>query len=128
MTSALTPSAPRLLDQVRDIIRLKHYSIRTEQAYLQWIRRFILFHGKRHPRDLGGDHLTALLSDLAVRGRVSASTQNQSLHAVLFMYREVLKIELPWLDGMQHAKRPERLPAFAHDPVCSPSMNSLITR
>jgi integron integrase len=110
MTSALTPSAPRLLDQVRDIIRLKHYSIRTEQAYLQWIRRFILFHGKRHPRDLGGDHLTAFLSDLAVRGRVFASTQNQALHAVLFMYREVLKIELPWLVGMQHAKRPERLP------------------
>ena len=77
MTSTLTPSAPSLLDQVRDIIRLKHYSIRTEQAYLQWIRRFILFHGKRHPRDLGGDHVTAFLSDLAVRRRVSASTQNQ---------------------------------------------------
>jgi integrase len=158
-----------------------------------------LFHGKRHPRNLGGDHVTAFLSDLAVRGRVFASTQNQALHAVLFMYREVLKIELPWLEGMQHAKRPERLPvvftrqevkqllaqldgtpwlmtsltyggglrlleclrlrvkdvdfghlqvlvrdgkgfgltnqsncgtlpAFAYDPACSPSMNSLITR
>ncbi len=72
----------RLLDDVRDVIRIKHYSIRTEHAYLQWIRRYILFHGKRHPRELGADHLSAFLSDLAVRGRVAAATQNQALSAV----------------------------------------------
>lgn len=101
---------PKLLDQVREVIRIKHYSIRTEQAYLQWIRRFILFHGKQHPRSLGADALTAFLSDLAIRGKVAAATQNQALNAILFMYREVLKIELPWLDDVQRAKRPHRLP------------------
>ena len=75
----------RLLDQVRDVIRIKHYSIRTEQAYLQWIRRYILFHGKRHPSELGSEHLSRFLSDLAVRGKVAASTQNQALNAILFL-------------------------------------------
>ena len=103
-------SEPKLLDRVREIIRIKHYSIRTEQAYLQWIRRYIRFHGKRHPRELGADALTAFLSDLAIRGQVSASTQNQALNAILFMYREVLKIQLPWIDDVQRAKRPHRLP------------------
>ncbi len=74
----------RLLDDVRDVIRIKHYSIRTEQAYLQWMRRYILLHGKRHPRELGAEHPTAFLSDLAVRGRVAASTKNQALSAILF--------------------------------------------
>lgn len=116
--SVTTGSAPRLLEQVRDLIRIKHYSIRTEQAYLQWIRRFILFHGKRHPRELGAEQVTAFLSDLAVRGKVSASTQNQALNAILFLYREVLKIELPWLDGVQRAKRSQRLPVvFTRDEV-----------
>lgn len=100
----------RLLDDVRDVIRIKHYSIRTEQAYLQWMRRYILFHGKRHPRELGAEHLTAFLSDLAVRGRVAASTQNQALNAILFLYREVLKQNLPWIEGVQRAKRPQHLP------------------
>jgi site-specific recombinase XerD len=100
----------RLLDQVRDVIRIKHYSIRTEQAYLQWIRRYILFNGKRHPSELGADHLSTFLSDLAVRGKVAASTQNQALNAVLFLYREVLKQDLPWIEGVQRAKRPQHLP------------------
>jgi Phage integrase, N-terminal SAM-like domain len=84
----------RLLDQVRDVIRIKHYSIRTEQAYLQWIRRCILFHGKRHPSELGSDHLNTFLSDLAVRGEVAASTQNQALNAIVFLYREVQRPRL----------------------------------
>jgi integrase len=100
----------RLLDQVRDVIRIRHYSIRTEQAYLQWIRRYILFHGKRHPRELGSDHLSTFLSDLAVRGRVAASTQNQALNAIVFLYREVLKQNLPRIEGVQRAKRPQHLP------------------
>ena len=103
-------SAPRLLDQVRDTIRLKHYSIRTEQSYLGWAKRYILFHNKRHPRDMGADEVTAFLTDLAVRGNVAAATQNQALNAILFLYREVLKIDLPWMDGIQRAKKPARLP------------------
>jgi integron integrase len=108
--SVARSTSPRLLDQIREAIRIKHYSIRTEQAYLQWIKRYILFHGKRHPKDLGADELRAFLSDLAIRGQVSASTQNQALNAILFMYREVLKTELPWIDGVQRAKRSQRLP------------------
>lgn len=104
------PAPPRLLDQVRDLIRIKHYSIRTEQAYLQWIKRFIIFHGRQHPRALGAPELATFLSDLAVRGRVAAATQNQALHAVLFLYRQVLKIELPWLDDVHRAKRALHLP------------------
>jgi integron integrase len=102
--------APRLLDQVREVIRIKHYSIRTEEAYLQWIRRYILFHQKRHPIELGSGELSAFLSHLAVHGKVSASTQNQALNAILFAYREVLKIDLPWIDDVQRAKRPQHLP------------------
>lgn len=103
-------SSPRLLDQVREVIRIKHYSIRTEQAYLQWIKRYIIFHSKRHPRTLGADELKAFLSDLAIRGKVSAATQNQALNAILFMYREVLKTKLPWIDDVQRAKRSQHLP------------------
>lgn len=104
-----TPS-PKLLDQVRDLIRTKHYSIRMENQYLQWIRRFILFHGKRHPRDMGAPEVEAFLSHLAVSRDVAASTQNQALSALLFLYREVLGIDLPWLDNVTRAKRPQRLP------------------
>lgn len=103
-------TAPRLLDQVREVIRLRHYSIRTEQAYVQWIRRFIVFHGKKHPRDMGSAEVTAFLSDLAVRRNVSASTQTQALNAILFLYRDVLKVPLPWLTEIEKAKRPQRLP------------------
>ena len=99
-----------LLDRVRDKIRLKHYSIRTEQAYVDWIRRFILFHGKQHPAGLGAIEVEAFLTHLAVEGRVSSSTQNQAKSALLFLYRETLGIELPWLDHVQNAKTPDRLP------------------
>lgn len=104
------PRPQRLLDQVRELIRIKHYSIRTEQAYLQWIRRYILFNGKRHPRELGAEELTQYLSHLAVQRNVAASTQNQALNAILFLYREVLRVELPWLNDVQRARRPHRLP------------------
>jgi integron integrase len=111
MSSERAPSGkPKLLEHVRQVIRIKHYSIRTEQAYLQWIRRYIVFHGKQHPETLGAEQLSQFLSDLAVRGKVSASTQNQALNAILFLYREVLKIELPWLESVQRAKRSQHLP------------------
>ncbi len=105
-----TPPAPRLLDRVRDRIRVKHYSIRTEQAYVDWIKRFIRFHGKRHPTELGSAEVEAFLTHLAVAGNVAAATQNQAKSALLFMYREVLGAELPWLSGVTPAKAPRRLP------------------
>ncbi len=104
----MTP--PKLLDQVRERIRVKHYSLRTEEAYLHWIRRFIHFHGRKHPRQMAGTEVEAFLSHLATEGQVAASTQNQALSALLFLYREVLGIELPWLDGVVRAKRPQRMP------------------
>ena len=100
---------PRLLDRVRAAIRTRHYSRRTEEAYVSWIRRFIVFHGKRHPRELGEPEVTAFLSSLAAR-RVSASTQNQALSAVLFLYEEVLGRRLSWMDQIVRAQRPVRLP------------------
>jgi len=105
-----TPEAPRLLDRVRDRIRLKHYSIRTEQAYSDWIKRFIRFHGKRHPADLGATEVEIFLTHLAVERCVAASTQNQAKSALLFLYREVLEVELPWLDGVEKAKASMHLP------------------
>jgi len=101
---------PRLLDQVRHALRRRHYSLRTEESYVAWIRRFILFHGKRHPREMGSPEVVAFLSDLAVRGRVSASTQNQALSALLFLYRSVLDRELGDLDSTVRARAPRRLP------------------
>ena len=103
-------SPPRLLDQVRATLRARHYSRRTETAYVGWIRRFILFHGKRHPLELGEAEVTSFLTSLATRRNVSASTQNQALSALLFLYREVRSRDLPWLDGVVRAKRPVRLP------------------
>ena len=103
-------SAPRLLDQVRARIRVKHYSLKTEAAYCGWIRRFILANGKRHPREMGGPEVEAFLSRLAVEGDVAASTQNQALAALLFLYREVLAVQLPWMESVVRAKRPTRLP------------------
>ena len=102
--------SPRLLDQVRDRLRVKHYSMRTEDAYLHWIRRFIFFHDKKHPREMGGPQVEAFLSHLAKVGRVAASTQNQALSALLFLYREVLRSELPWMDRVVRAKRPKHMP------------------
>jgi integron integrase len=104
------PVKPRLLDRVRAAARLRHYSRRTEAAYVAWIRRYILFHDKRHPAELGAAEVTRFLSSLAIDGRVAASTQNQALGALLFLYRDVLELDLPWLDGVVRAKRPERLP------------------
>jgi integron integrase len=107
---AVVSQPPKLLDSVRDKIRLKHYSIRTEQAYVDWVRRFILFHGKRHPKEMGAAEVEAFLTHLAVRGKVAASTQNQARSALLFLYKEVLGQQLPWLDDVEQAKRPQRLP------------------
>lgn len=104
------PRAPRLLDEVRRRLRLKHYSKRTEQAYVGWIRRFILFNRKRHPREMGGAEVECFLSGLAVEGKVAAGTQNQALSALLFLYRDVLDVTLPWMDNVVRAKRPQRVP------------------
>ncbi|MDA8327744.1 MAG: integron integrase [Betaproteobacteria bacterium] len=107
-----TPSIqpPRLLDQVVARVRVLHYSIRTERAYLDWIKRFILFHGKRHPKEMGASEVEAFLTHLAVVRQVSASTQNQAKSALLFLYKQVLGVELPWLDDVTQAQAPKRLP------------------
>lgn len=104
------PTPPRLLDQVREKLRLKHYSIRTEQAYLDWIKRFIFFHGKKHPAAMAAPEVEAFLTHLAVDRKVSASTQNQAMSAILFLYKEVLGHELEWLQNVERAKRPLRMP------------------
>lgn len=101
---------PRLLDQLRAAVRSRHYSIRTEDTYVQWARRFIVYHDKRHPREMGPVEVQAFLSHLAVDRTVAASTQNQAKSALLFLYRVVLGIELPWLDEIVTAKAPRRLP------------------
>jgi integron integrase len=106
-----TPPRPRLLDRVRQAIRARHLSRRTEEAYVAWIKRYLFFfHAKRHPAEMGVAEVTEFLTALAVEGKVAASTQNQALSALLFLYRDVLAIDLPWLDGIVRAKRPERLP------------------
>jgi integron integrase len=102
--------SPRLLDEVRRRLRVKHYSLRTEQAYVYWIRRYIRANGLRHPRELGGVEVEQFLSDLARHDRVAPSTQNQALAGLLFLYREVLAVELPWMDNVVRAKRTSRLP------------------
>jgi len=105
-----TPRPPRLLDRVRAAVRTRHYSVRTEKAYVHWVRRYVVFHGKRHPETLGADEISSFLSALAVQGKVAASTQNQALSALLFLYREVLHKELPWIDGIVRAKEGGHLP------------------
>lgn len=107
---AVAGAEPRLLDLARARIRLKHYSLRTEQAYLQWMRRYIRANGLRHPRELDESAVESFLSKLATRERVSASTQNQALSALLFLYREVLGINLPWMENVVRAKGSRRLP------------------
>lgn len=101
---------PKLLEQVRAVARARHLSHRTEDAYHNFIKRFILFHNKRHPREMGAEEVTIFLTDLAVNGKVSASTQNQAFFALLFLYRDVLKINLPQIENVIRAKRPEHLP------------------
>jgi integron integrase len=104
------PNKPKLLEQVRQVIRRKHYSIRTEQAYCDWIKRFILFHGKRHPAEMAELEITQFLTHLAVNEKVAAATQNQALSALLFLYREVLEQKIGWLDRVERAKKSSRLP------------------
>lgn len=118
-----TERKPKLLDQVRAAIRLRHYSLRTEQTYVHWIKRFIFFHEKRHPREMGKEKVEQFLTALAVDRHVSAATQNQALHALLFLYREVLAQELGWLDNIVPAKRPQRLPTV----LTQPEVRSLLS-
>ena len=106
----VSQDSPKLLDRLRAEIRVRHYSLRTEQSYVDWVRRFILFHHKRHPAEMGATEIRDFLSHLAVDRHVSASTQNQAKSALLFLYREVLKVELPWLDEVVVAKSAKRLP------------------
>lgn len=101
---------PKLIDQLRERLRTLHYSLRTEDVYVDWVRRFILFNGRRHPRDMGAPEVEAFLTHLAVERKVSASTQNQARAAIIFLYREVLAIELPWLQSVVSAKKTVRLP------------------
>lgn len=101
---------PKLLEQVQNLPRTRHYSLSTEQTYLQWIKQYILFHGKKHPAEMGATEVAAYLTHLAVSRNVAASTQNQALAAILFLYRHVLGQELPWLENVTWAKRPTRLP------------------
>ena len=100
----------QLLDQVRDAIRARHYSIRTEEAYIRWIRQYIFFCHKQHPAQLGARDISAFLSHLAVKRNIAASTQNQALSALLFLYREVLDLSIDWVDNVERAKKPQRLP------------------
>src|SRR5450432_34864 len=100
----------KLLEQVRDVMRFKHYSLRTERTYSDWIARFIRFHGKRHPSDLGAPEVSLFLTHLAREGKVAAATQNQALSALLFLYKEVLKQEIGWLEDVERARKPLHLP------------------
>lgn len=109
-SSSHTSREPRLLDQVRGRMRRLNMARRSEEAYIGWIRRFILANGKRHPREMGASEIERFLTDLAVNGKVAPSTQNQALSALLFLYREVLGVALPWMDDIQRAKKPRRLP------------------
>src|SRR5947199_1957956 len=109
--SVLTPpddadKPKKLLDRTRDVLRLKHYSLRTERSYCDWIERFIRFHAMRHPQEMGEAEVSAFLTHLARDGQVAASTQNQALSAILFLYQQVLKQEIGWLDNVERASRP----------------------
>jgi integron integrase len=116
---------PKLLEQVREAIRIRHYSLRTEEAYVGWIKRFILFHGKRHPLEMGEQEIAQFLSALAIDHRVSASTQNQALCAVLFLYRYVLGQSPGWLEDVVRAKRPQRLPVVLTRPELKALLGAL---
>src|SRR3979490_385824 len=106
----LPNTGPRLLDRVRDALRQRHYSYRTEQSYIHWIKRYIFFHEKMHPARMGAVEITAFLTHLARERSVAAATQNQALSALLFLYGQVLGEKLPWMDGIVRAKRPIRVP------------------
>ena len=108
--STETNQPPKLLDQVREKIRFKHYSLSTENTYVSWIKQYILYSGKRHPSEMGAVEVEQFLTYLAVQRHVSSSTQNQALSAILFLYRDVLVMDLPWLDSFERSKKPKRLP------------------
>lgn len=108
--SSVSSSAPKLMDMVRARLRVKHYSLRTERSYQDWIRRYVIFHNKRHPREMGAKEMEAFLTHLAVDRSVAPSTQNQALAALLFLYKDVLMLDLPWLGDIVRAKQNERLP------------------
>ena len=112
LAPTLVPSArpPKVLDRLREAIRARHYSLRTEEAYVGWVRRFILFHNKRHPAEMAEPEVNRFLSHLAVNGNVAASTQNQALSAILFLYQDVLGRDLDRIEGVVRAKKPVRLP------------------
>ena len=110
METTATGRPPKLLDRMREALRVHHYSYRTEQSYLDWARRYIYFHDKRHPKDMGAPEVSAFLTHLAAERKVSASTQNQAKAALLFLYKQVLGVELPWLDEIVQAKVKKRLP------------------
>ena len=103
-------SGLKLIDQIRKAVRVKHYSYRTEQTYIYWIKKFILFNKKRHPNDMGEQEINRFLTYLAVNKKVSASTQNQALCAILFLYRQVIKKSIGWIDKLQWAKKPKTVP------------------
>jgi Phage integrase, N-terminal SAM-like domain len=117
---------PRLLDQFRAVMRLRHYSPRTEETYINWVKRFIFFHGKKHPSSMGADEVNAFLTHLAVDERVSATTQNQALCAILFLYRVVLEAPLPWLDEVVRARRSLLLTTVALRAYLNEALNVLI--
>ncbi|MGB5738271.1 MAG: integron integrase [Woeseia sp.] len=117
--------ARMLFEAVRETFRLHHYSYRTEQTYIAWIQRFIRFNNKRHPREMGAPEIQAFLSSLAVDGRVAASTQNQALSAILFLYRKVLQIDLPWMDDIVRAKRPVRVPVVMNQDEVALVLNAM---
>lgn len=116
---------PRLLDQLRDALRTRHYSLRTEDAYIRWARRFILFHDKRHPNTMGAEQVVEFLTWLATEQHVSASTQNQAMSALLFLYRVLLKIDLEGLDTTVRARRPKRLPVVLSPEEVSAALREL---
>ena len=116
---------PKLLDQVRDAIRTKHYSMKTEEAYVHWIKRFILFHNKRHPKEMGEKEINQFITHLAVKEKVSASTQNQALCAIVFLYKQVLKIELGDFGNIVWAKKPAKLPVVFDREEVSKVLNQL---
>jgi len=126
METPLCPESqePKLLVRLRNKLRVKHYSIRTEHAYVDWARRYIRFHGLRHPAELGAPEVEAFLTHLAVRDKVAASTQNQAKSALLFLYRDVLQFELPWLSNVEQAKAPTRLPVV----LTEREVNALLDR
>ena len=120
-----TPKPKKLLDQVKEALRVKHYAYRTEKTYLFWIRRFILFHDKKHPLEMGSKHIQEFLTSLAVERKVSASTQNQALNALIFLYKKVLKIELTEAIEAVRARRPTRLPVVLSKPEALKIINLL---